>query len=234
MFRLLDNKRGRRARQRQTVIANLMELVSERYFPLAAFQLPDNMNEAWAEITKEWPPELHTAVGTVQDGTLYMKPEVYNNLASSNDHKFRAAVGSFIHELLHLSMRDDGSVNRTDLWKEIRNGEHKDLSERIHLYFEESCIELLTIYIMVNDYGVERYWEDFKLSYVPAVLALAKYANEQPINSVTFVKSMLTTTDLDVLVKHVQPLEDWGKLITLDEILSHPEWIEQFCDIEAD
>ena len=228
------NKRGKRARQRLTVIANLMELVSERYFPLAAFQLPDNMNEAWAEITKEWPPELHTAVGTVQDGTLYMRPEIYNNLASNNDYKFRAAVGSFIHELLHLSMRDDGSVNRRDMFTDIAEGEHQELYERIHLYFEEACIELLTIYIMVNDYGIERYWEEFALSYVPAVMSLARYANEQPTNSVEFIKRMLTTTDMYVLVEHAQSLEDWGTLIKLDDVLSHAEWIEEFCNVSSD
>lgn len=228
------NKRGRRARQRQTVIANLMSLVSERYFPLAAFQMPDNMNVAWEEISREWPPEMHKASGVVQDGTLYMRPELYNNLASNNDYKFRTAVGCFIHELLHLSMRDDGSNDRKDMFREIREGAYKDLLERIHIYFEESSIELLTIYIMVNDYGVERYWEDFSIAYTPAVMALARYANDQPINSVEFIKQMITTNNLSILVQHVRMLEDWDDLVTSEGVLCHPEWIEEFCNVSID
>ena len=234
MLRIIS-KRGKRQRQRQTVIANLMSLISERYFPLTAFTLPEDMNAAWKEVTREWPPELQEAEGTFQNNTLYIRPSVYNDLASSDDSRFRMSVGTLIHELLHTSMRDDGSADRKELFNQINLGVYKNLSERIHLYFEECTVELLTIYIMVNDYGIERYWEDFSIAYAPAVLALAKYANEQrPSSPVSFIQQMITTIDEDLLIHHVQSLEDWDVVVKMDDVLSHPEWIEHFCYVTSD
>ena len=87
---------------------------------------------------------------------------------------------------------------------------------------------------MVNDYGIERYWEDFSIAYAPAVLSLAKYANEQrPSSPVSFIQQMITTTDEDLLVQHVQSLKDWDD-VTLDTILSQPEHIEHFCHVTPD
>lgn len=212
-------------------IQDLIDVIESKYFELSDFEVPADMDEGWSEVTREWPQELlEDADGTYDNNTWYLRPYLYDNLNSEDAYKKNAARGAAIHELLHTALRTtEGETVRYTTYKDIRANGGEHLEGRVHLYFEEATAELMSIYIMVKDFEVKDYWKNYKISYEPAVYALAEWAlTTLPSNPIRLLVSMFSSNSTYFLSKHVKEIEKRHGNTSAKDIVSHAEWIEDF------
>lgn len=215
-------------------MANYIELLNEYYFPLSDFLIPENMEDVWNEAIKDWPKELRDEADAIyEDNTIIMKPRIFNNLLSDDNYKFTMATGAIIHELLHTALRIGGETVRKTLYREIREKSGIEIENRVNLYFEEAAAELMTIYIMVNEFGIDNYCEDYKISYEPAVVVLAKYLVDKAKSPFSFLKRLFISDDYIFLVREIKTIiEYYDNLLIVDIIAMKNNYLKLFCESE--